>query len=659
MKCNICNSRKAKRFCSLINAEICSLCCGNARNLRKCNSNCKFYPKEETNRLVIGNPELTQVDNGKVLLFANNCFLPNIFDLLTMYIKNFKIYVLDYGTIRIKLNFVIKENKEKTGRKVDPGELYLKDEWKKIDNGITNSIAPLMQIYTIKGGKSNLNGNQYQIGNRKINASKISNYLNTFMPYSTNVLGKIEPKQIGMPKYIEANICKGEYFQGKNDTYYGELKLNEDYYFDLKIEYEELIVKNNLIAYPFGIFFPFDLINIHQFNIYAADEIKLSQNSLVHLVLPTKGKIENYTLIPLEGNENCFRAQSGVSLGLDVMNPPFHYDKYAIKIFDLGLESSNALMCRSMYTDLPLQLGNYESLNDIYDKMYAPIKVSIVNNSNNIKKIEIFAIIENLSDELKQTVQLLPREYKLISLCPTLNNTKINNINDITKRNVKLIVKSKEGILIDETHELIIYPKNLFVFSMENPEKDWKVSLTPHLARFVTPHDRCITEIYTNASRKMPMQGYLSNNREALIKEIQAIYDVVSENYNLEYVVDSYWFGTNDYKKQNIKLPKEVIASKCGNCIEFSLLLASCYEMLNLDVYIILVPGHAFLGINLFGNERIYIESTMIGKKDFVEAVNMGRMEYDTNFENDNSKVSEAQIISVKASRKIGIYPIE
>ena len=377
------------------------------------------------------------------------------------------------------------------------------------------------------------------------------------------------------------------------------------------------------------------------------------------MALPTKGKIENYALIPLEGNENCFMAQSGVSFGLDVMNPPFHYDKYAIKIFDLGLESSNVLMCRSIYTDLPLQLGIYESLNDIYDKMYAPIKVSIVNNSDNIKKIEIFASIENLSDELKQTVQLLPREYKLISLCPTLNITKINNINDITKRNVKLIVKSNEGILIDETHELIIYPKNLFVFSMENPEKDWEVSLTPHLARFVTPHDSCITEIYTNASRKMPMQGYLSNNREALIKEIQAIYDVISENYNLEYVVDSYWFGTNDYKKQNIKLPKEVIASKCGNCIEFSLLLASCYEMLNLDVYIILVPGHAFLGINLFGNERIYIESTMIGKKDFIEAVTMGRMEYDTNFENDNSKVSQAQIISVKASRKIGIYPIE
>ena len=27
----------------------------------------------------------------------------------------------------------------------------------------------------------------------------------------------------------------------------------------------------------------------------------------------------------------------------------------------------------------------------------------------------------------------------------------------------------------------------------------------------------------------------------------------------------------------------------------------------------------------------------MIGKKDFIEAVTMGRMEYDTNFENDNS----------------------
>ncbi len=659
MKCNICNSKKAKRFCMATKTEICSICCGTNRNLRRCNSNCSFFPNEQTNRIIVGNPELTQVDNGKVVLFASNCFLPNIFDLLTMYIKSFEIYVLDYGTIRIKLNFILKENIEKTNRNIDVNEVYLKDEWKKIDNGIDDNVVPLIQIYTKKGGKSNFNGNQYQIGNKKVNITKISNYLNTFMPYSKNDLEKIEPKEAGLPRYINANVCKGQHFQGKNDTYFCELKLNEDYYFDFKIEYEELTVTDNLIAYPFGLFFPFELINIHSFKIYTTDEINFSQNSLVHLLLPNNENIQNYNLIPLEGNENCFCAKACVSFGLDTMNPPFHYDKYAIKLFDLGLESKNELMCKSIYTDLPLQLGNYESLNSIYDNMYAPIKLSIVNNTNNIKKIEIFTKIENLSDELKQTIQLLPREYKLISLCPNLNINERNNILDITKRNIKLVVKSNNEIIMEETHELIIFPKNLFVFSMENPEKNWKVSLTPHLARFVMPHNKCINEIYTLASRKMPLRGYLSNNREILLKEIQSIYDVLSENYQLEYVVDSYWFGTDDYKKQNIKLPNEVISTKCGNCIEFSLLLASCYEMLNLDVFIILIPGHAFLGVKLFGNEKIYIESTMIGKKDFITAVTKGQEEYDYNFEDNNAKVSDAQIIAIKDSRKIGIYPIE
>ena len=81
--------------------------------------------------------------------------------------------------------------------------------------------------------------------------------------------------------------------------------------------------------------------------------------------------------------------------------------------------------------------------------------------------------------------------------------------------------------------------------------------------------------------------------------------------------------------------------------------------MLNLDVFIILIPGHAFLGVKLFGNEKIYIESTMIGKKDFITAVTKGQEEYDYNFEDNNAKVSDAQIIAIKDSRKIGIYPIE
>lgn len=659
MKCYTCKEKKGKRFCIIDNNYICSLCCGTNRNLRRCNSMCEYYPSETTDRMVISNFEITQVNNGKVILFANNCFLPNIFDLLVMHIKNFEIFILDYGTIRVKLNFIIKENKDKTKRKVNPNEIYLKDSWKKEDNGINENLVPLIQIYTMKGGKSNLNGNQYKLDNKNINTKKISNYLNTFLPYSTNKLEKIVTKEFGPNEFIISNVCSGDYFQGKNDTYYGELKLNQEYFFDFEIEYEELTIKNNILAYPFGIFLPFELINVDNFKIYTSSDIEFSDKSLVHLTLPVNGKIENSSFKPLEGNENCFFSKSGVSLKLEDMNPPFHYDRYAIELYDLGVLSKKELICRSIYSDLPIQLGIYESLNHIYDNIYSPIKISIVNNTDNIKSIEIFAKIENLSDELKQSIQLLPREYKLIYLSPILKVEEKNRISDITKRNIKLQVTTNNEVLIDETHEISVFPKNLFIFSMENQEKNWKVSLTPHLARFVTPHDPCIVEIHSKASRKMPLLGYLSNNRETLLSEIENIYNVLGENYELQYVIDSYGLGPNKYKKQSIKLPREVISTKCGNCIEFTLLLASCLEMLNLDVYIVLVPGHAFLGIKLFETEKIYIETTMIGKRTFMEAVIKGREYYEKNFEGDSIKVSGAEVISIKECRKIEIYPFE
>lgn len=51
-KCPICNSRKGKRKCLIEDALICSLCCGNTRNLEAC-SECVFYhvPRRKYNEV--------------------------------------------------------------------------------------------------------------------------------------------------------------------------------------------------------------------------------------------------------------------------------------------------------------------------------------------------------------------------------------------------------------------------------------------------------------------------------------------------------------------------------------------------------------------------------------------------------------------------------
>ena len=48
-KCSICNSRKGKRKCKIDETFICSLCCGQTRNIAKCEG-CSFFKNANQSR---------------------------------------------------------------------------------------------------------------------------------------------------------------------------------------------------------------------------------------------------------------------------------------------------------------------------------------------------------------------------------------------------------------------------------------------------------------------------------------------------------------------------------------------------------------------------------------------------------------------------------
>jgi len=58
-KCPVCNSRKGKRKCQLVEGMICSLCCGQTRNKETCEG-CIFYketvPKKKYNEIPLYSP---------------------------------------------------------------------------------------------------------------------------------------------------------------------------------------------------------------------------------------------------------------------------------------------------------------------------------------------------------------------------------------------------------------------------------------------------------------------------------------------------------------------------------------------------------------------------------------------------------------------------
>jgi hypothetical protein len=65
---------------------------------------------------------------------------------------------------------------------------------------------------------------------------------------------------------------------------------------------------------------------------------------------------------------------------------------------------------------------------------------------------------------------------------------------------------------------------------------------------------------------------------------------------------------------QNVRLPRDVILSNGGLCIELTLLWASVLEHLGIDSYVFLIPGHAFIVV-FSGGRPFPVECTAITPK--------------------------------------------
>jgi len=112
-------------------------------------------------------------------------------------------------------------------------------------------------------------------------------------------------------------------------------------------------------------------------------------------------------------------------------------------------------------------------------------------------------------------------------------------------------------------------------------------------------------------------------------------------------------------KLKELVYPSTTLRLKSGNCIDLSLLLASAYEACKHEVELVLIPGHAFLAVNVTGM-WIYIEATCLGNSDFKKAIEVGTKQFDNHFRMYNQpKDSNSRMISIKLARENGILPFE
>ena len=97
------------------------------------------------------------------------------------------------------------------------------------------------------------------------------------------------------------------------------------------------------------------------------------------------------------------------------------------------------------------------------------------------------------------------------------------------------------------------------------------------------------------------------------------------------------------------------------------MLFASLLELASIDPFIVIVPGHAFVGWRVWGGADRYefLETTMIGSAEFDDAQEVAQKRYEDVLVKGylNRGLFDpggfARLIDVAACRLQGIYPLE
>lgn len=203
--------------------------------------------------------------------------------------------------------------------------------------------------------------------------------------------------------------------------------------------------------------------------------------------------------------------------------------------------------------------------------------------------------------------------------------------------------------------------------------EDGAVEITEMFAGYVEEENAAIDGIMNQALKECYLpggfDGYLSGSEDYLFQQMCAIWYVLQQSKirysNATEVPGHAWC----VRVQNVRFFDQVMAAAQANCVEGTCLLASIYQRFNLYPYLIVRPGHMFLGIgNAQGELTYFLETTMIGdvdldtystdeekweasKANFKAAMEVARQEYEEIIPNLSAKESYYGVINLNEVR--------
>jgi hypothetical protein len=298
--------------------------------------------------------------------------------------------------------------------------------------------------------------------------------------------------------------------------------------------------------------------------------------------------------------------------------------------------------------------ANYASLQKARDRKVATVSVRILNSTQEKLKNRITVQVPGWSDQEIQVVEVAPGDTRTVNFAPVFLPRLYSN---------REIVPATAVVTATEIGGRVVYSGTVPIRLRAAEDMYWgpQFKYAPFIAAWVTPHDAQVEDILSRAKEFMPgrrLPGYEPwKNTAAQVhstyQQARAIYHALQER-GISYVKSSTTFGQHLDVSERVRFPRESLNRISANCIDGAVMYASLFENLGMDPVVILVPGHAYVGVReaQHSDNYLYIETAITGRATFETAV--------LSASRGMNKFQPKQIlrIPIGQARQEGIYPM-
>lgn len=299
-------------------------------------------------------------------------------------------------------------------------------------------------------------------------------------------------------------------------------------------------------------------------------------------------------------------------------------------------------------------LANYASLQRQNDRTFGVVSVTLSNTTDTVSVRRVSVQIPGWSDDEIQTVELAPGTTRTIAFAPAFLPRLYEN-HEIRAATAHVIVSDMAS---NNTYETTL-PVRLR--SVEDMFWGNGFKYASFIASWVTPHDHLVETALAHArlltvDHRLP--GYESWKNAAqqepeTRREAKAIFTAL-QRMGLSYVKSSATLGDHQGVSERVRMPRVSLTENSANCIDAVVMYASLFENLGMDADIVLVPGHAYVGVRVAEGSPnfLYIDVALTGRSTFEAAVASAEKGMASH---PPSTVTQ---VMVGKARSAGIYPM-